>query len=129
MRHLSKVQEKERQDHLGNIEDKITGLDAAITAYNDVMAAERFKVDKALADLNAVIAEVDEWRDAINIEQQDYFDNKSERWQEGEIGILYNQWKEEWEQELQQVELDLPEDLSMPDVEAKDDLENLTEYP
>lgn len=93
-----------------NLRGEIDELNAAIVAYNDT------------------VAEVNQWREEIAERIQEAFDGKSEKWQEGEVGQAYDQWKSEWDQfeaeEVSEVEIDLPDDPT-----AADDLEGLPESP
>jgi hypothetical protein len=85
------------------------------------------RVESALLSLNEKIIEAEEWRGDMASEMQDYFDERSERWQESDAGSNYQDWLTEWGSELPEVELDAPEDVEMPEVEALDTLEGLPE--
>jgi hypothetical protein len=129
MKKLNKAQLAKWEEFKAAISEERDALETEIDAYNALMAETWERVESALLNLNQKIVEAEEWRGEIASEMQDYFDERSERWQEGDAGCAYQDWINEWEAELSEVELDAPEDVEMPDDDAGCILENLTENP
>ena len=129
MNKLAKKQLKQRQDLSAQMEAAKEELEAAVETYNGAMSEAWEKVSEALNRLNETITAADEFRSEIESEQEEYYDERSERWQEGDAGQAYQAWKEDWGTELSEVEMEKPDDLEMPDVEAVENFEMLNEEP
>lgn len=121
MKRLNKDHQAER-DRLRNLlQEKSAAIESA---WGDFEGAHETLVN-AVDEYNGAIQEVAEWRDGIVSEMQDYYDERSERWQEGDAGQEYDSWKDEWEngdfEELETPELpDQPE--GAPAIDAIDNL-------
>lgn len=129
MKKLNKAQLAKWEEFKAAISDERDALETEIDAYNALMNETWERVESALLSLNEKIVAAEEWRGEIAAEMQQYFDERSERWQEGDAGCAYQDWINDWESELSEVELEAPEDVEMPDDDAGTTLENLTEDP
>lgn len=67
--------------------------DVLLTRLNEAYE----KVDNAIAELNAVLADAREFAGAITARIEEYMNDRSENWLEGEKGQAYEEWKGEWE--------------------------------
>ena len=79
--------------------------------------------------LNGTIEAANEWRNNIHSEMENYYDERSEKWQEGDAGSAYSDWKDNYGNEFDAVEIELPDELEMPDVAVVEALEELTDEP
>jgi len=61
-------------------------------------------VQAAVADLNTTIQEANELITEVHNDQEVYFDERSEKWQEGDAGSAYSDWMQEWDSEIDEVE-------------------------
>ena len=130
MKALSKEQDQKKIDLVDAIRTAHDELETAITEYNAAMEEEQDKVQGKLNALNEKIREASDWATGIASEMQSYYDEKSERWQEGENGENYLSWKEEYEGlSTDDVEIDFPEDMEVPVCDVADDLESLPDEP
>lgn len=59
------------------------------------------ELEKARDQFNVMLEEANEFRQEMNDLMQEYFDEKSEKWQEGDAGSTYQDWMGEWESELE----------------------------
>jgi chromosome segregation ATPase len=126
---LTKKQQAEKADHAQTIRKKHEALEQAVAAYNTAMREQRAKVEEALNDLNGAITDAESWREEIANAQEEYYDNKSEKWQEGDKGNAYSSWKDEWGNEFEQMEeIEFPE-LEVPECDLPDTIENLNDQP
>ena len=66
-------------------------------------AALREEYENAVAVLQELASRAGMFRDDRVSEMQEYYDSKSEKWQDGEKGLAYADWQGEWEN------LDFPE--------------------
>jgi chromosome segregation ATPase len=130
MKALSKGQGKEKADLIDGVRTAHAELETAIGTYNEALTEEKGKVQEKLDALNAKIHEVKEWTVDLASDMQNYHDEKSERWQEGENGQNYSSWKDGYENlDTDDVEIEFPEDLEVPACAVADDLENLPDEP
>jgi hypothetical protein len=129
MNKLNKVQLAELVKFRDELEELKGALELEVEEYNSTMNSAWAKVEKRIIDLNEKIVEADQWRADLASEMQDFYDEKSEKWQEGERGCAYQEWISEWESDLSEVEMEAPEDVDMPDVDAIDTMNELSEEP
>ena len=88
---------------------------AIIDAEGDATAAYD------LVDTSA-IEDAQEFAQEIIGAQDDYYDNRSEKWQEGDRGQAYDEWRTEWDQStegLRDYEWEIPD----PDLEPPEPVE------
>ena len=88
---------------------------AIIDAEGDATAAYD------LVDTSA-IEDAQEFAQEIIGAQDDYYDNRSEKWQEGDRGQAYDEWRTEWDQStegLRDYEWEIPD----PDLEPPEPME------
>jgi oligoendopeptidase F len=131
MKALSKDQIKERGEHVARLREKHDSLEQAIGVYNAALAENQTTVEEALRELNEEIELGKNWVEAVAQEQNDYFDNKTEKWQEGESGQNYDAWKELYENVTgtDELTIEFPDPIEVPDCELPDELENLPDEP
>lgn len=127
MKALTKASLADKSKHQQAIDVAVTELESAIGGYNETVNAAKQKVEDALKKLNDAISSADNWRDGIHADQESYFEDRSEKWQESDAGQNYSAWMDEWSQEFEQVELEYPEELEMPDVSGACALDDLQE--
>jgi hypothetical protein len=110
---------------------------AELTAHVTALATHKAEIDDAWArfegahddlttaigEYNSALASVTEWRDGITQEMQDYFDERSEKWQDGDAGQAYQEWIGEWAG-LELEEVDVPDLPDQPEPEHIELLEN-----
>jgi hypothetical protein len=74
-----------------------------------------------LEEYNGIIGSINEFAENIKQRQQDYYDDRSESWQESDRGMEYECWKDEWDSfyELDEIEcpdfVDIEEFENLPD--------------
>lgn len=79
-------------------DDIVATLEAAVEKYNEKIQAIKDAYESVAEDARA------------------YYDERSEKWQEGDAGTNYMEWIDQLEAvDLDEVELDIPEDIEMPD--------------
>ena len=98
--------------------------------YNDAANTLRAPIEALLAEYNEIIEEARGFAEDIATTAEGEFDDKSEKWQEGEKGQAVSEWKDAWASiELEAVEIEWPEDLAEPELEHADNLETLPVEP
>jgi DNA anti-recombination protein RmuC len=130
MKALSKKDAKRKAELVGEIQDKATELSTAVAKFNDELAKLREDLTATVNDYNEAVQAAEEFRADMLSQMQSYFDEKSEKWQEGEAGQAYQQWINDWDgTPLTQVDLEMPDDISEPSDEASAELEGLADDP
>jgi hypothetical protein len=117
MTKLTKAELTQRDAAAQTLQDRYTDLMAAIEAYNNAISAHWTPVETALADYNEAINEANAWKQDRAQEMQDYIEDKSEKWQESDKAQQLTAWKEQYEEEFEQVEIEQPEPIDDGSIE------------
>ena len=129
MNKLDKAAIAERDAVCASLREKYSTLETAVDEFNFVLEQAWDKVDSALTAYNEAVGEANSWREGIAGDMQTYFDERSEKWQEGDKGQEYASWKQQFEEELQDADLPKPEKLELQIDDAAEILEQLPETP
>ena len=108
MNKLSKKQHDKFESVKGDCTDAADALTNAIDEFNGKVETvvetanaeieELYKtVESALSEYNDAVTEAKAICEETNGDQESYFDERSERWQEGERGEAYREWADSWE--------------------------------
>lgn len=125
---LTKEENLVRLAHVVALAAKREALDDAMRTYNDIMTGARNAVDEAIADYNIAIAEANGFVGDIAQAWENEFEEKTEKWQEGQRGSEARELIEAWQSfrtELDEIDIDFPEELTVdlaPLDESLDDL-------
>src|SRR5438067_11684451 len=117
MTKLSKAELSRRDEVASRLRRTFEDLNKIVDEFNEAMAAAWEKVETSLTAHNEAIADANSFKNEITQEMQDYFDGRSEKWQDGEKGQTYQSWKETWEEEFQEADLEKPDDLDVGELE------------
>lgn len=114
MKKIGKDQEKEWSKHI-----------MVLRGHKDTIQNAIDALEQARDEYNGALQEARDFRDQVVADMEDYYDDRSEAWQEGDAGSAYVEWKDEWETiELEDFDPPIPE---LP--EDDDNLENLPSEP
>jgi DNA repair exonuclease SbcCD ATPase subunit len=117
MKKISKDQIKRRDELQGKLQSLMADLETACEAYNEALREKWSAIDDALGAYNEAIGEVNEWQQEIASDIQSYMDDRSEKWLESDKAQEYESWREEFEDEIEEVKLEQPEELGTSDLE------------
>lgn len=141
MKKLDKTSIAQRDEISGRFSTAFDELNQAVQAFNDKMGEAWARVTAALDEYNStldeawgglngveplltayneVIADANAWKADIAQEIQDYIDERSDKWREGEVCARYEAWKEPYDEELQEIEIERPEDLELEEPDSLD---------
>lgn len=109
---MDKVTTQKKQEVLSRLQNAFDDLQEAVDIFNSVVNVGWTNLQIPINNYNEAISEANEWQSGIATEIQDYIDEKSEKWQEGEKGQAYASWKEQYEEELETVELEKPDEVT-----------------
>jgi chromosome segregation ATPase len=125
---LSKAELERRSSLVQSLSDKKGQLEAEIEAYNSEVQELRGSVEEALDGYNTVLVEAKAFCDDIASTRQSEYDEKSDKWQEGDRASAAADWISEWENfEGDEIQLDWPEELELPDAEHGEALDGIAE--
>jgi len=119
MQKLSKAQIKERDDLSAKLSEAGDVLNAAITKYNEAIKAAYEDVEKAMSEFNTAVIEARDFVEQVHSDIENYYDDKSEKWQESERGQNYSSWRDAWSEaisELNEVEYSEPDSFDEADI-------------
>ena len=106
---LSKEQSAKRHALAADLRAKAAVLNVAIAAFNQGIEPLSRAVSEAQAGYNETLEMARALAGNVAETAQEAFDAKSEKWQDGETGTQVRSWIDEWEMNLDEVDLDLPE--------------------
>ena len=127
MNKLSKEQLTARDTLCEALRTSHAALTEALEAFNNVMDQAWPGAEEALADYNHLVAQANAWLGEIAGEMQEYMDERSEKWQESERGQAYDGWRQEFEDELEEIELERPKELTLETDDQAERLEGCAE--
>lgn len=116
MKSLKKNDIEKRDEYAKKLREQAATLKARLVLFNSEMQ-RLFEADvaPALADYNALLEEVSGWREDLLNEMNDYYDARSEKWQESDAATNFEAWRDEYEGiDLDEVELPAPDPLTPP---------------
>lgn len=122
MKKLSQSQESARAKLIEDLNKSKSEIEDVIVEINKLINE---KLNVKVNEYNDILSEAVAYRDSVTEVMSDYYENKSEKWQESDAGSAYENWKSEWESiDLEDI---VPfEDIANPDdfshAEALDDL-------
>lgn len=121
---------KARDAHAGELSTAFQDLEMAVEAFNNGL--EKLWNEQIVAAVDAYnekLIAAREWAQGIADDAQNYIDEKSEKWQEGDKGQQVIAFAESWREfSPEEIELDKPEELSLDDIEQhSEELDQLPE--
>jgi predicted nuclease with TOPRIM domain len=124
---MTKAQLKERDGFSKGLNDAAEQVKEKVEAANAALAELRTAVE----EYDAKLESAKEFVDAIATEAQDAYDEKSEKWQEGEKGDAVSSWIDELQSAdiPDALEITIPEDIGEPTMDHADTLDGLSEEP
>lgn len=116
MKRITKAQQENIDKAISEATKAEEDLVSAIEEYNQHRDEIVSVVEQALETYNDKLIAIKDVYEGIAEEARNYYDERSEKWQEGDAGTNYNEWVDALEAvEFDEVELDLPDELPMPD--------------
>ena len=108
-----------------NLNELREAVEAAVQKFN-IETQLRFEpVVAAITEYNITANELRETVENIVEGWRDEWDEKSERWQQSDRGLAVSDWIGEWDAfagELEEQEIDEPENLALPDFPDLEDM-------
>lgn len=119
----------EKAKHQADVQEAWAGLDTAVTSFNDAKREAWAKVEDAHGVYLEKVHAANEWRDGIASAAADYYEERSDKWKEGDAGGQYGAWVEALGNEFAEPDsLDEPDDVDAPE-DASDAIGEVPEDP
>jgi hypothetical protein len=126
MKRLSKEQLKQHVELSAKLRGEHELLEAAVAKYNAAVAEAYAALQRVVEEYNEQISKANAFVEEVHDEQQSYYDERSDKWRdESDAGSAYADWMSQWENALEEVEVEEPGEfeLSEIDLDAFDQLE------
>jgi hypothetical protein len=114
---LNREQLVKRHALASDLRDKALTLNITIAVFNQGVEPLAKAVAEAQDAYNETLAATRRLADGVAESAREQFEAKSKRWQEGEKGQQVQEWFEQWEISLDDVDLELPQPLQEIDPE------------
>ncbi len=127
MRSLTKEEMKQKAAIAVKLASLREDAETALGIYEEDCGAAFGKLEAAVNLLNEALEEAELFAEDIASDRRGDFDEKSEKWQEGERGSAAEEWISQWEgASFDRVELEQPQEITL-DMDACAVLDDLPE--
>lgn len=126
MKRLSKAQQTTHETISAKLSGAREDLKGAVATFNDKVAALFAEIVQPEVDaFNAAQTEANEFLQEVHEEMESFYEERSDKWKEGDAGSAYEDWKSSWEMEIEELELEEPPTYDEPEVNGVDEFEGL----
>lgn len=129
MKKLSKEQIQRKDEIAMKLSNIGEGIQDATQSFNIRMTAFFETLEELKGRYNEVVEEGNAFLEEIHNSQNEYIDDRSDSWRDGDAGQVYSDWAGEWSITLDEIELECPEPLDEPTLDALEVVRNLPEHP
>lgn len=128
---LSKAQKTSRDEIVSKLREQEEKLDEVISEFNAAVEAKWDEiVAPVLAKHKEALDEAREFCEQIADDIQNFYDDKSEKWQEGDRGQAVEDMRSEWESvDLDEPTIEPPSEVEKPGITHSASIEELPEEP
>ena len=127
---LTKEQEEKRGDLIARLQEASDEVDQAVSDFNETLIDAREGVDSAVAAYNVILKDVRRFTEDMATQAEEAIEEKSDKWKESDRGHAASEWLYEWANiDLEDAEIDFPEELSWDNPGHADELEGIAEDP
>src|SRR5262245_13509270 len=127
MNKLSKAQIVTRDTLCKALHETYEDLEDAIAKFTDAMETAWDAVQVAMDAHNQAIADTREFQQEIAQAIEEFIDDKSDKWREGDRGQAYSAWLDAWNEELEDIDLAMPDGIEIDAGDQSDTLEQMPE--
>jgi hypothetical protein len=92
MKSISRELQKEIADRAEQADETAKEVRAALSTLNDAIARHLASLELVRAEYNTAISALRETYEALAAEAENYFADRSARWQQSEAGTDYQEW-------------------------------------
>lgn len=127
MKSIPKQVRKDIDDIVAKLRAEQAEIDGALSEYEDAVTSGRDQINEKIAAYNEKLTELREIVTEQVSAMDDYMGDKSEKWQDGERGQEYSEWKDTWDNagasidDIEELQVEVPSEITWP--EGLDDIE------
>ena len=127
MQKLSKTEEAQLDTYMAALVEAYEALGAAAETFNAALEEAWAAFAQEQERYNAVVDDWNAWRLQVGADGREYFDERSEKWQESHKGQAYAAWIEPYEDEylFERSTLESPEPV---EIEVNDPTDEMTPF-
>lgn len=130
MKSISNKQSQQLNSFKSDLEQKQEKVEEAIANFNaNVEELWANLVADSINEYNLTVIAAQDFVDQTRSEIQSYYDERSDSWQDGNRGTLFNEWIEQWDISLEEIDINSPTETDVPEFEAVGQLESLPQEP
>lgn len=130
---LTKTEEEQRSAIVEKLRLEASKLEDSVCEFNEALSVARDRLDVARQAYNSILEEARTFVGEVQGRLTDEYDEKSDKWKEGERGTEVEAWIEEWTDAtgdtFADVEFDMPDGIDAQQIDDADTLENLDAEP
>ncbi len=127
MKSLTSEQILRKNELIAKLYEAGKKVEEVIASVNEALAESLRSIEAPLASYNELVAEANSFMGEVFEETEDYFLDKSEKWQESSVGQDYLQWIEQFQEIIEEAVVEEPEEIVCPECDGTTILENLSE--
>ena len=86
----------EDEKRILELEQKLNDAKLAVAVEMENLTPHMAKVNDAIDAYNEILSEAKGFAEDISRQQEEYYDERSDAWQDGDKGQEYQSWQEEW---------------------------------
>lgn len=130
MKILSMAQIEKRREVVEGLRSAVESVNEAIEEFNEAAEKAFGAVASSVSEYNEALRAAVDFVEEVTSDAKCYFDERSEAWQEGEVGRQYQDWISEWENlNLEEMEVDQPDNLDEVTDDLAQEIEDIAESP
>jgi hypothetical protein len=131
MQKLTKAEVQEMEKLVAAVAEAYTALDEEVDVFNAAVATHWVDVAVAQTNYNDALEAWNTWRLQVGADGREFFEGRSQKWQESPKGQAYEAWIEPFEHEdaFLPSELEAPDELALEIDDPRDDMYDVAEEP
>ncbi len=130
MKKLTAKHIKEQDELVRSLESVADEIAEEVRQVNANISTARERIESLTTRYNDIVQDAKTFMSSIHDEQDSYFADRSSGWQEGDAGQSYESWMDEWNTDLEGLdEVELPDEVDEPELDAVSILRELPEQP
>ena len=110
---LTKTERKEIDGLLQALLDAHALLDNAVLVYNEALTAAHTELQPHVEAYNGAASDLVGYVNGLAEEHDEEWNNRSEKWQEGEAGSAAQSWIESLRIEIDECDIDAPDEITL----------------
>ena len=115
MRRLTVNDVKQKETLAQKLDGAREKLEAVAAEYNTAIRELWGPVEDAVTAYNDAREEVNDFCGGICDDIENYTSERAESWQESNAATSYDEWKSMWDEEIDELQIDEPDDIEVPE--------------